>query len=293
MKNHKIKAVVLDVDGVLVGREGGQNFPNPGQKIINALKKINAGGIPVILCTGRPFYTPVMKAIINGAGLNNFHVGDLGTLIMNPCIDKILFVQDLGCDTALPLAKKLIDEKIYTSLYTPQNYIVQKDQAVSKIMPLMAKAVDTMPELVDSLGSVIAVSKPLYFIAITNQDAEKSKIAEVCSFFNNEIELQRGNNPTLVEFYLGNIVPAGVSKASSLKLLLDHLGIPFENVLGAGDGVVDWEFMKFCGFRGTLKNAMPEVLEKTAAGDKERNFIGGDVDQNGILDVFRHFGLLA
>ena len=77
-----------------------------------------------------------------------------------------------------------------------------------------------------------------------------------------------------------------------MKNLLRHIGIEEKNVLGAGDGGTDWEFMKFCGYCATLENALPQVKQNVAAiNDSRRAFIGPHVDQNGILEVFKHFGI--
>jgi hydroxymethylpyrimidine pyrophosphatase-like HAD family hydrolase len=127
-----IKAVVLDVDGILVGLQGGRNFPNPSAPVLNAIKSINKK-TPVILCTGRPFYTPVMKAVIDGAVLNNFHVGDCGVLVMNPKTDEILFAKELDQGLALHMAKTLLGAGIYTSLYLSQYYAVQKTRLIQKL----------------------------------------------------------------------------------------------------------------------------------------------------------------
>lgn len=59
--NSDIKAVALDVDGILVGFKGGLNFPMPCLEIVNALKTIKEGGVPAILCTGRPFRSKLCR----------------------------------------------------------------------------------------------------------------------------------------------------------------------------------------------------------------------------------------
>ena len=291
--NNNIKAIALDIDGILIGKETGQNFPLPCPDILNTIKLINQKGILVILCTGRPFYTPVMETIINAARLDNFHIGDMGSLVMNPIRKEILIAKEFDKKTGFALAKQLLDAGIYTSLYTPENYFIQKDQINPEITPAMTKAIDTKPKIVDSLMSEIAENRVLYFISITKEKSKKEKIAQICLSFKNQINLLWSNNPSLAALYLGNILPPKISKADSLQKLLKHLKIPFENVLGIGDGDVDWDFMKLCGYRATLQNALPQVKQSMATiNDASHSFTGSDVDQNGVIEIFHHFNLL-
>jgi hydroxymethylpyrimidine pyrophosphatase-like HAD family hydrolase len=288
--NGNIKAVVLDVDGILVGLEGGVNFPKPNAEIIDSLKKINGNGIPVILCTGRPFYTPAMDFIIKNAGLDNFHVGNFGSQILNPISRQNLFMQGIDTRDSLQIADSLVGEKILTAAFTDKNIIVQKNQADLKVINPLARAIQTYPIFVDSLEDEIKNCQVLRFLLVSESEQAYLKVEKILSRFGGKFNLFFGNNPNL-RFNLFDIMPKEISKPASLKFLLNHLNISFDDVLGVGDGDVDWEFMELCGYRGTLQNAVPKVLQNVAVQGKERNFIGPHVDQSGILDVFKYFGL--
>lgn len=77
-----IKAIITDVDGVIVGDKKGVNFPLPNERVIERLKAIKKSGIPVILCTGKPTYAT--EDIIRKAELDNPHITDAGAFIYNP-----------------------------------------------------------------------------------------------------------------------------------------------------------------------------------------------------------------
>src|SRR5579859_7815546 len=77
-----LKAIILDVDGVLSGSKQGINYPNPHTEVIDALRKICESGIPIILCTGNYYYAKL--PIIQSAQLHNPHITDNGALIVNP-----------------------------------------------------------------------------------------------------------------------------------------------------------------------------------------------------------------
>jgi len=291
--NNDIKAVVLDVDGILVGHKGGPNFPAPCPEIIDALRSIKAAGIPVILCTGRPFYTPAMELIVNVADLNNFHIGEMGCLTMNPISGKILRCQTVSQGDCHRLVHQLLEENIVTNYFTPEKYFVQKNQADDEISILLAASVEAHPVEVESLEDNIKNLPILYVSGNSKKESARFAMENIYKNFSGKFNLLWGNNLFLADYHYGFFVPSGTSKSASLINLLGHIGISFENVLGAGDGIVDWDFMKFCGYRATLENALPEVLKNMrATNDPARNFIGPGVDQNGILAAFRHFGLI-
>lgn len=49
-----IKAIIADVDGVIVGNRRGVNFPLPNKVVMQKLKDLHKKGIPIVLCT-EPF----------------------------------------------------------------------------------------------------------------------------------------------------------------------------------------------------------------------------------------------
>jgi len=83
-----IKAIITDVDGVIVGDKTGVNFPLPNATIIRKLKELKKSGIPIILCTGKPSYT--INDIIIKAELDNPHISDAGFIdIVDYFIKKV------------------------------------------------------------------------------------------------------------------------------------------------------------------------------------------------------------
>jgi hydroxymethylpyrimidine pyrophosphatase-like HAD family hydrolase len=53
----------------------------------------------------------------------------------------------------------------------------------------------------------------------------------------------------------------------------------------------DWGFMEICGYAGAMGNASTELKEKVQAkGDN--GYVGTSVDENGVLDILRHFEIM-
>jgi hydroxymethylpyrimidine pyrophosphatase-like HAD family hydrolase len=57
------------------------------------------------------------------------------------------------------------------------------------------------------------------------------------------------------------VLPAGVHKGTGLKLALEELNVPLENVVGIGDAENDDAFLSLCGSYVAVGNAIPSIQE--------------------------------
>jgi len=83
----------------------------------------------------------------------------------------------------------------------------------------------------------------------------------------------------------GEISPAGVSKGSTLLLVLDELGIDVADAIAIGDNNNDLEMLDVAGVGIAMGNATPEARE---AADE----VTTAVDDDGIWNAFRRHGLI-
>lgn len=58
------------------------------------------------------------------------------------------------------------------------------------------------------------------------------------------------------------VLPAGVNKATGVKVALAELGISPRNVVGIGDAENDLPFLAACGFSAAVANALPLLKER-------------------------------
>ena len=121
-----IKGIILDVDGVIVGEKIGYNSPNPHIDVISKLKEIRDKGIPISLCTAKPHFS--IGTIIKEAGLNNYHIADGGSVIINPINNKIVKKHIIDKNAVKEVLTMFIKNNIYTEFYTVDNYFIQKNQ---------------------------------------------------------------------------------------------------------------------------------------------------------------------
>ncbi|SDU09774.1 glucosylglycerol-phosphate synthase [Halopseudomonas salegens] len=86
-------------------------------------------------------------------------------------------------------------------------------------------------------------------------------------------------------------LPRGVNKGSSLKRLVEHVGVPFDDVLVAGDTLNDLSMYEQ-GFKGVcVGESEAGLLDATA--DRARVLHARLSGCGGILEAFGHFGFLG
>lgn len=125
---------------------------------------------------------------------------------------------------------------------------------------------------------------------IAKDEKDKSRIANIFKPFEGELILSWGVHPVALPHQFGIITAKGISKKQAVSEIADYRGINPEELLGVGDSTTDWQFIEQCGYAGAVGNATSELKELVATKN-ERSFIGGTVNENGILDIFDYFNL--
>lgn len=282
---NSIKALILDVDGVIVGKKAGFNSPFPHKDVTGKLKSLSSKGIKISLCTAKPYFA--IEKIINDANLDNLHIADGGAVIINPIKNKIANKHLIEDRVAKELVKIYLENGVYTEIYTPKTYIIQEDQKC-EITKGHSTVLQRVPEIVDSLIETISEKEITKIMPVAKDERNKDSVAKLFSSFEDKLTQSWGVHPRILPLQFGIITAPGVSKKLGAKEIVRHTQIPFENTLGVGDSTSDWQFIKLCKYKATVANAKDE-LKKLINSSDTNSFIGPSVDKNGILDVFSHF----
>jgi len=87
-----------------------------------------------------------------------------------------------------------------------------------------------------------------------------------------------------------DVLPRDASKGGALKWLCEHLRVPLENVVVAGDTGNDSSMFHLPGVRGIIvENAQPELIESVV---KLPTFNSTRVMADGVLEGLQHFGII-
>jgi hydroxymethylpyrimidine pyrophosphatase-like HAD family hydrolase len=98
-------------------------------------------------------------------------------------------------------------------------------------------------------------------------------------------------HPTLPSLHFAVLTLEGISKRSSAEKIFGMLNLSFDNAIGIGDSENDWEFMSLCKYIGVIGNAQEKLKELAKSKGEGNYYIGPSVEENGILDIFNHFGI--
>jgi HAD superfamily hydrolase (TIGR01484 family) len=280
-----IKAIVADVDGVIVGKKHGVNFPLPNEKVIEKLKALHAKGVPVVLCTAKFNYA--ILGIIQQANLRNPHITDAGALIYNPLADKIIKAHVFDKKLAHDIAAACLEKDAYTECYGVEDYFVQTGQVHDftetriKILQKPHRAVESLLDHVDQLDVI-------KFIAFAEKPGDKAKVDAALEPFRDKIHFVWGKHPAMAPAEAGVVTLKGVSKQHATQEVLEYLGISPEDTLGVGDALSDWSFMQLCGYAATIGDDR-ELQEKAKTKGEGKYFFGPSVDDHGFLAIADHF----
>ncbi|HEX7042208.1 MAG TPA: HAD family hydrolase [Patescibacteria group bacterium] len=283
-----IDAIILDVDGVIVGEKIGFNSPYSHQAVINVLKQIRQKNIPIILCTAKP-YKSILE-IIKSASLNNLHIADAGGVIYDPIDNAVLEELFIEKQLAKNILQTCLDNNIYTEFYTRDNYFIQENQE-SFITPKHAHVLQFMPIKVPSLIQETNKQNITKIMPIALDHEDKKRVIEILKPFENLASISWGLHPYAGHLQFCIITNKNTSKKTAVEKIIKSKKINFENILAVGDSTSDWKFMELCGYVATLENGTSELKNLIKIKGEKHFFIGKSVDENGILDIFEFFKL--
>jgi len=284
---NKIKAIILDVDGVIVGDKVGYNAPYPPPEVINKLKQIREKGVYVILCSAKPYYS--VKKIVDDAHLNNIQTALAGAILVDPLSLEIIKKHAIDNGIVVDLIKQLSENNIYTEIYTAEKYYIQKDQK-NEITKLHNFTLSFEPIMVDDLVNQVKNSEIVKILPVTKTDQEKKIVEQIFSDFKEKLVIGWSTHPAIKGYFFGNITASGISKKQSVLEIINLYKIKTEEILGVGDSLTDWDFIEVCGYVGAMGNAVDE-LKRLVSTKGSNGYIGKSVDENGILDIFKYFDL--
>lgn len=280
-----IKAIILDVDGILAGTREGHNFPEPPDEVLAKLGQLSQQGIFVALCTGKGNFAVV--DFVKRAGLDNNHIVDGGGLTFNPVSGKVARVNAIPKDIAREVIAALIQEGIYTEFYGVGNYYIQQDQQ-GEVAEGRYNILQRRPELVADLAESSVEHEIIRILPVARTPEERTFIEQILAPYTDQVKVSWTMNGSTPGLEFAVTTRKGISKGTATEELLETQGIDFADTLGMGDTMHDWQFMERCGYKATLENAKPELLEKIR---QHGGYIGPHVNEDGILDIFKNFEL--
>ncbi len=265
-----IKLIALDLDGTLLNSDH-QISPNT----LQALKKVMADGIQVMIATGKtPFSAVEVKKEL---GIKTWGVYTQGLTILDPN-DEIAYKNDLPDNISIK-SVELLEEKAEAF-----DFVIYNIDGLFSIRP---SSFDTF--LTDhhephpiAKGSADGLLGHLPFQKILIQ-GNRSDLDQLKS----DLIEQFGDQAHFV-FSLETvleIVPALSSKGDGVDRVLKKLGIQSDELIAFGDGDNDIEFLTNAGTAVAMGNG-------TKGAKSAADYVTLSNDQDGIVHALYHFGIL-
>ena len=204
-----IKAIILDVDGVIIGEKIGFNSPYPNLDVIKRLKDIRRKGIPISLCTAKPHYS--IQKIIDDSGLNNLHITNGGGVVINPINNIILKKHVIDKEQSRKVIQHYLDNNVYTEFYSVDEYFIQKYER-SELTATHTHILQKEPHIVSSLVNEAEKQDIVKIMPIAKNEDDKKKLIQLFEPFKNELTLSWGVHPIALPNQFGIIAAKGISK---------------------------------------------------------------------------------
>lgn len=268
------KILALDIDGTLLNTKK-EITPAVGR----AIEGLQERGIPVLIASGRPaqgirHVADALHMKEKGGYILSFNGGKIidctteEVVYSNP-VSSLYYREVIDYANTLD-ASILTYDGDYIITEKPDNKYVQVESNVVK-MPV--KKVDNLYETI--LEDKVDVDK---FLIVGEPEYMMSKVKAMAEHFKGRLNVFQ-SEPFFIE-----VVPLGIDKATSLKVLLDRLGMTRDELVACGDGRNDVTMVEYAGMGVAMENACDEV--KAVA-----DYVTASCDEDGVaVAVERFFG---
>lgn len=248
-----IKMIAMDMDGTLLHHD--EEF---SKETIEYLQLCQKAGYTLCFSSGRS--TLSLEMLYQKAGLssdNLYFIGFNGSRVSSA--DEKTLLLDAGL--SLDLMRRLIAhvKPMGVSLVLSDQaglYIQSDDEIQARYIRHYETSKKGRVHLCKRLED--AVSAPPSKLLITADEKYMDKIMpDIITPFKSEGHFSL-SGPGYLE-----VIPAGINKGTSLKLLAEHLGISLKDVIAFGDNYNDIEMIQTAGIGVAMGNAVDE-LKKVA-----------------------------
>lgn len=257
-----IKAVFFDIDGTLVSFKT-HALPD---STIRALDLLREKGVKVFIATGRQLQS------INNLGAQKFD----GYVTLNGgyCLagkDKVIYKHAIPPEDIEALIRYQEEVETFPCALVEEEGIFQNymNDSTRQLYGMLNFPQPPLRPLRGNGG------KEVYQLIAFFTPGQEERIMSVLP----HCEATRWNP------LFADVVPKGSSKAVGIDKIIEHYGISLEETMAFGDGGNDMAMICHAGIGVAMGNAGDEV--KAVA-----DYVTDSVDDDGILNALRHFGVL-
>ena len=248
------RLVATDLDGTLLRSDGTLDA-----RTLEAIMRVEAAGIPLVLCTARP--SRVLAALARATGHRGIAVCSNGSVIWDLHTDTVVDTFPFAVEAAREVVARLRATLPDATWAVERHNVFAREPRYVPHWPVPA---DTIVAELDALLEVAPLQMMVRHPWLTGDEL----VAHARELLTGLAELSHSSNADA----LLEIGAAGVSKASGLAVLCERHGIDRTEVLAFGDMPNDLAMLEWAGRSVAVSNAHPEVVaiadEVTASNDE-------------------------
>ena len=243
----KYKLLVLDVDGTLLNSEH-----KVSKRTVMTLRKVQQMGVQVVLSSGRPAYgiLPIAK-LIDLESYGGYIIPYNGSQIIDVRSGKLLFDKHIAPDLVPYVERKAKQYGFDMMTYSHDTLVTDNSLNPHVVNEALINGLRLVQS--DELSIMIDFNPNKLVLVSDDPDAIDTLEQRWERRLSGTLDVMRSE-----DFYL-EVVPTGVSKANTLGVLLDLLGVKNEEVVAIGDGVSDVGMIQQAALGIAMGNARDSV----------------------------------
>lgn len=264
--------LALDIDGTITDsnrelpeavRQGLIDIQKAGKKIVLATGRADSGVAQLIQDLEMDKYGSYV-ATYNGAKLRQCDTGEVicnltfPQEMIRPVFEVVRCYSDVDMTT-------VTTDAMYSYFKNEPNKYTQLESGICGFP--ITKVEDPSLEIYFPVNAFLVTAEPSILVTVCEQ---------LNMIFSSVLDIY------LSDPYFLEVMPKDISKAHSLGVLLEHLGMTQDNLIACGDGQNDISMIQFAGLGVAMENASDKV--KNAA-----DYITLSNDENGVLHVIEKF----
>ena len=271
------KLIFLDIDGTLT--EPGQNVPPASA--LNAIRRAQAKGNRVFLCTGRNY--AMLKPLLQ-YGFDGMVAGAGGYVV---CGDEVLFDCPMTAEQTEQVLSLLHKNGVFCTLETKE--ATYGDENLGEFLSGPAEGNSEIERWRKALSEQLDIRpmheydwRPAYkavIMCLTPDQLEEPRkyLEKDFNFCIQEVTAHSCLN--------GELINRKYDKGQGVRQICEHLGVPIADTYGFGDSMNDLEMIETVGYGVCMENGSTELKKRC-------DLVCPPVTEDGLAQAFEQLGLV-
>lgn len=269
-KTRDIKLVFFDVDGTLLGSDGGYS-----KELREQLRRIQAMGIKTAIASGRPPFA--CQFLFSELGLDACGLFYTGGMIYDPLSQNSLQEYSLNKTDVTRLLSLVREQNIYCELYAGQQHYVEQ---VCEVSVAHGEYLRAQPELVQFGRLMDDSARRVQKLLIGVDERHAAGCLEQLENRFPEFHFAYARFPAKPNWLFASVIAAEADKTHAFARLIEHHQVTAEQVMAFGDSGSDIPFLQLAGVGVAMGNAEAHVQ---AAAD----WVTLSVDEDGVAHALK------